>query len=131
MKKAIGIMLVLLALCWPALGAERTITFTWNQAISADFAGWKLYQGSSPGVQPAQANLATTIPYDGVIKTEYASNQAFACPDDSQNTHYFVLTAVDQDGNESGPSNEVSHTFDCMAPGAPQNFKVKITITVE
>ncbi len=43
---------------------------------------------------------------------------------------FFVLTAFDTYGNESGHSNEVTLITDSIAPGNPGEFKITITISV-
>ena len=41
---------------------------------------------------------------------------------------YFVATAYDATGNESGYSNEASIYVDNVAPGAPQGLQITIII---
>jgi hypothetical protein len=126
MKKILLAVFIFLALCSPCIGADKQVTFLWNQTISSDFAGWHLYSSLTPYVQPVETNLILTIPYGGTQQTEYTSDQVFQCPDNTATTHYFIMTAFDVDANESGPSNEVSYTFDCMAPSVPVQFRVRL-----
>ena len=119
-------ILLILFLAAPVWAAEKSITFGWTQEISADFAGWKLYSATAPGVAVNPTNLVATIDYTGTVEPEYTSAETVLSPDGQEVLHYFVLTAFDQDGNESGPSNEVSKMIDFLAPGVPIQFKIKM-----
>jgi hypothetical protein len=109
-----------------AMAAQKTLVFSWNQTISTDFAGWKLYRATAPSVQVTPANLVATITYDGTVRQEYQSTQAMTAPDGVETTWYFVLTAFDNSANESAKSNEVSVVIDFGAPVAPFTFKVTV-----
>ena len=41
-------------------------------------------------------------------------------------TYFWVLTAYDISGNESGPSNEVTASLDSTAPEPPKNFLLNL-----
>jgi len=43
---------------------------------------------------------------------------------DEGQTGYFVVTAYDLNGNESQPSNEVSHTHPFQCPAAPASLRL-------
>jgi len=105
-----------------ALAAEQQITFAWNQEISADFAGWKLYQADTSG---GPYSLAAEIPYSGE-QSEYQSQQMLSAQDGAETKLYFVLTAFDSNGNESGYSNETDHTFDFLSPGTPFSLRILV-----
>lgn len=87
------------------------ITFEWDGVNDTDLAGYRLYQN---GVMVS--NIPTTQT-GGTVRYTY--------PDQPPGTYRYVVTAFDQAGNESAPSNEVTHVFlDVTAPGAPGNLRV-------
>lgn len=84
-----------------------------------NFYGWTLYMSETPG-----ANYVSfaEIPFDGVTKEEYAHSIALeSFPRGT--TLFFVLTATDGYGFESGYSNEVSLTIPVNGPMPPGQFK--------
>lgn len=87
----------------------------WN--IDPDLAGYKVYYGTSPSNYTKIIDIGL-INTDGV-PTYTVNNLA------DGNTYYFVVTAYDTSGNESGFSNEVSKTItitDTAPPGDVQGF---------
>lgn len=106
------------------LAGTKTLNFAWNQEMSADFAGWKLYSSETAG---GPYTLFTTVNYNGTVLPEYTSSQNLVSPDGEQKTYYFTLTAFDLAANESGRSNEVSTVIDFLAPGVPIQLKVTVT----
>ena len=121
MKKLLGIIGIII-LCVCVFGAEKTLHFTWEQTITTDFAGWKLYKSETAG---GPYDYFTTIDYVEP-QTEYTTTQVVTVPDGQTTTLYFVLTAFDDQGNESGYSGEASITLDFEAPPVP----ITLTITV-
>jgi len=119
----LGIALVVVPVSL-GLAGQKNLEFAWNQNSDdlAQLDKWILYYGTTSGGDYAY-NVA--IPYDGVsiIHTDV---QPVIAPDGAETVYYFVLTAVDKAGNESGPSNEVSHVFDFEAPSSP--FSVIINV---
>jgi fibronectin type 3 domain-containing protein len=91
-----------------------TITFLWDANTEPDLAGYKLYQGTKTG------------DYAAATPVELGNVTTHKLEDIADGQHFFVVTAVDADGNESGFSNEVTVTIDTIGPGAPQNFKITI-----
>ncbi len=72
-----------------------SIGLTWNQNSEANLAGYKLYRGTQPG-QPdtvQDVGLSTVVASNGL---EYGQ------------TYYFTVTAYDDVGLESEPSNEIA-----------------------
>lgn len=84
----------------------------WDANIEADLIGYKVYVGTESGVYELLADVGNVI----------------ECPfDDStwaDGKYYFVATAYDKHGNESGYSNEVSHEVDHTAPAPPSGCTV-------
>lgn len=100
--------------------AQYQVTFEWNANTEADLAGYRLYMSSTAGQYSygagnalASVGKVTTVQ----VPVEVTEGQK----------RYFVLTALDESGNESGPSNEVSWTApDVTAPAPPSNFLLKL-----
>jgi hypothetical protein len=86
--------------------AAQSVTLQWLANADSDLAGYRVYQTDSRGQYifgPSSPNLAAEIPADpdpGGVVTHTLTN----VPD---GTWYWVVTAYDSDGLESGPSNEV------------------------
>ena len=87
-----------LCLCAIALSVTASaLTLTWNPNPETDIAGYHLRYGTSPGI------------YTNAIA---AGTNTTASVTDLQEgtTYYFAVTAVNQAGLQSAPSNEISHT---------------------
>ena len=124
MKKIILSILFVFMFVTIGFAGTKTLNFAWNQSITPDFAGWKLYQGDVSG---ATNTLSMTIPYGGTAQTEYTGAKNIVSPDGQTKTYYFTLTAFDTVGNESARSNEVNATIDFEAPGVPTTLRVTVT----
>ena len=91
------------------------ITFTWDANTETNLAGYRLYKSATSGSYqygPTSPNFVSSIP-DGTetyTMLNVAENQK----------SYFVLTAYNNNNQESGPSNEVF--VDLTPPAAPKNF---------
>jgi len=87
----------------------------WDANTEADLAGYNVY-------------WATTSGGYSQINSKDVGNVT-ECPLSSLNlpdgTWYFVVTAYDTSGNESGFSNEVSHDLDMMSPDAPAGLRIE------
>lgn len=90
------------------------ITFQWDKNTEGDLAGYRLYQSTVSGQYTYGANYAVAT-IDKALDTVM-----IAVPDGK---YFWVLTAVDNAGNESGPSNEVALTVDFTAPANPKNLR--------
>lgn len=123
-----------------AQGNSITVTFEWQQPDSpADLAGWKLWVATAAGGPYDKGQVYfrdnngnpidfVDIPYSGTPSSSYTADAYIVVPENASTTLFFVVNAWDTDGNFSANSNEVSETFDFVAPGTPINFKVKIKI---
>jgi hypothetical protein len=77
-----------------------TATLTWTAGTDTDLAGYRVYRGTASGTYGAAiATLDRTV-------TSYVSSGLQA-----GTTYFFVITAVDNAGNESTYSNEVSKSI--------------------
>ena len=107
------------------VGVAYGIEFNWNQEISEDFAGWKLYQGSTSGGPYTQV---LTIEYSGTPSDVYRAELQIPEVVGQSVDYYFVLTAFDTAYNESDYSNQVKYTAsDITSPAVPQVLIIKIT----
>ena len=125
MKKLIVIVLALCFLMVPtsSYAGEKQVTFAWEQSVSTDLAGWKLYRSDYSG---ELYHEVLDIQYSKNDSGTYTSDYEMTSPDGETHTYYFELRAYDSDGNPSDPSNEVSLVVDFEAPSAPFNLTVTI-----
>jgi hypothetical protein len=94
----------------PAAIAED-VTIGWDANTEPELAGYKIYWGTSSGNYTSSKDVGktTTATIDGV---------------EEGTTYYLVVTAYDNQGNESGYSNQVSFTLplsDSDGDGVPNN----------
>lgn len=131
MKKltfALLTVLLITALAAPALAGNKQLNFAWEQVLpeSGDLKEWRLYSATQSG-GPYNPTPVAIIPYVSP-QTTYTSAQQMTSPDGQRIQYFFVLTAVDTSGNESGHSNECSAWIDFEAPAKPTNFTVTVTV---
>ncbi|GJL64051.1 MAG: hypothetical protein NPIRA04_27050 [Nitrospirales bacterium] len=84
--------------------ATDSIKVQWSANSESDLAGYRVYQGTSPGSYSIYFDVGNTTVY------EPQSLEAGL-------TYYFAITAYDAVGNESSPSTEVS--VQVLAPPLP------------
>ena len=116
MKNIAYIIVVAMLLCLtvtPARGASPT-TLNWTAPTTnsdgtplTDLAGYKIYCGIKAGTYASPKNVGNVLTYP-------LSSLGL-----TQGVNYCAVTAYDTSGNESVKSNEVSFTFDNVAPAAP------------
>ena len=120
MKKILLILMVLVLFPVLSYGASP-LTFAWDANTEPDLAGYKIYQADRSGGHifgtghevlniPVGTTTGTILVVDG--------------------TWFFVVTAYDFSGNESGPSNELTDSLDSIPPNNPSSFR-KITIIIK
>ena len=110
MKK---LMLYTAVLMLVAVTAYAMVTnLAWDANTEPDLAGYKLYQST----------VGPTGPFV-YVKTISKGTLTAATADLADGTYWWVLTAYDNSGNESGYSNVVTRTIDTVAPAPPQNFR--------
>jgi len=77
----------------PGAEGARTVDLSWSINVESDVAGYRVYRTEKPGErgQPVQAELFLAPSYrDGSVQPGHR--------------YWYVVTAVDRAGNESGPS---------------------------
>lgn len=100
--------------------AASNITFVWDASTSTDVAGYKLYQSTISGSYDSSK----------VVADISAPNTTARIENIQDGTYFWVVTAYDGNGNESGYSNEVTRDLDTTAPNAPGNLTVEIIVKV-
>lgn len=86
-------ILFLLSLAFPLLAS--TVTVSWDANTESDLSGYNIYYGTNPGSYDDAIDVSNNVSWfvnNLVVKAIY----------------YFVVTAYDFSGNESGFSEEVS-----------------------
>ena len=92
----------------PGSGA---ISLSWNPVQAADLAFHHVYHATSPGVPPILANRIAVVP---------AGQTSFVHGSVAMNVpHYYVVTSVDLNGNESGAGREVLSEVESQPHGGP------------
>ena len=109
-------------MCGMAMAASN-VTLIWDANSETDLAGYRLYQSQIPGVY--------TFGDGNQVATILAGTETVQIADMADGTYFWVLTAYDNDGNESGASNEVTANLDTLAPGAPATVTITIIIKVQ
>jgi len=77
---------------------NNSATLQWAANQEPDLAGYRIYDGTAPGIYGSSQNVGMTTTYQ---YTNLAPNT----------TYYFSVTAYDTSGNESLPSQEVFKTI--------------------
>ena len=112
MKKYL-LILIILFLSSSLYAATLNVTFKWDKNTEDDLAGYRLYQSDISGefTMPPIEDIASDV---DTVTTEI----------DATTDIYFVLTAYDLTGNESGYSNQVVLEYDNNAPYPPTGFHI-------
>lgn len=125
------ISILVFILTAPAFAATVELNFAWDRNTETDLAGYRLYQSATSGQYTkgtTSANFIKAIPaVNPVSGTNHPSSTLQSMTGTDGQRVFFVLTAYDATGNESGFSNEVSFTFpDTTAPQPPKGFLVTL-----
>jgi hypothetical protein len=120
--KVVLISILLILMSSLSFGATLNIKAIWTPNVEPDMAGYNLYRTDLTQRTKVNPTLLPFHPGPGL------SSYAFSVvvPDNSSGTLSFVLTAVDQSGNESGDSNVATYTYtsDTIPPNSPVNLKI-------
>ena len=111
--------LVILLISTSAMAAN--VTLTWTPNTEPDLAGYRIYQSDTSGKYDKAANKVADV-QAGPNEQKTAN---VLIPVEDGRMVYFVATAYDGAGNESGYSNEVSYKVpDHTAPAPPSVLSV-------
>ena len=118
MKKLILFLVIIMIFCCNLCFAAYNITFQWDANVEPDLAEYRLYTSTISGTYLPAGYIQ--IPKEN---TTYIINGL-----NTTVTTYFVITAVDNYGNESDYSNEAIFIPDDVKPSAPVQFRITIII---
>ena len=123
MRKLI-LMILLLGFCLlpSSAFAATNVTFVWDPNREPDMHEYRLYQSPVSGQY-------TFGEGDEVATISHPKNTITIPVEDG--TWYWVLTALDTSGNESGPSNEVTATIDSIPPVPPKGLKITVIVHIQ
>jgi len=113
MNRIVLMVLAMVFMSSVAFGAILNLKATWTANTETDLAGYNLYRtdGTRLKINPTLI-IIPAIQYDFSVTV----------PDNSTGTMTFVLTAVDQTGNESLDSLTASKVYDLVPPVRPTGF---------
>lgn len=95
------------------------VIFEWDPNTEEDLAGYRLYQSTTSGEYTfGEENAIGDIP---------AGTETFTLQSGEDGTFYWVATAYDTAGNESGPSNEVTADLNFKPPSPPAGCVLRIS----
>jgi uncharacterized repeat protein (TIGR03803 family) len=92
---AFALILLLSFLIFPAIAAGHTVALSWDASTSQGVVGYNVYRGPAPSGPYTKLN-ATLDALTGYSDSSVQAGQ----------TYYYVTTAVDSLGDESGYSNQ-------------------------
>jgi fibronectin type 3 domain-containing protein len=114
MKRLILILIALMLLLSGSSQAAQ-IKLTWNANTEPDLSGYRIHYGTASGQYSVPVDVGNVTEHTLTLTPQYGT------------TYYFVLTASDTSGNESGYSNEVSvFVPDSTAPAPPKGLLARI-----
>jgi len=126
-KSLINFLIVLFFVSVASIAwAGPLVTLEWSPNSEPDLAGYNVYRSLEDGgsyilIGSKPAGMETFVDESVEFDTMY----------------YWVVTAYDEDGNESGYSNQVSNMTgtppppDTTPPGTPQDINVNVHITID
>ena len=124
MKKLFSVLVIGAFLLFATLAfAGTSVTFEWDANTETDLAGYRLYQSTTLGTYVFGAG--------NEVAEILVGTETVILEDILSGTYFWVLTAFDTGGNESGPSNEVTATLDSLSPDAPKNLRITIKVIVD
>ncbi len=123
MKKAIT-LIILVALAFSSIGSADEINFSWTYDFQAnpDVHKFQVYKDSQPEVN-ATLDVCTLQQEGSMTRVRYM----FPCENCSRAEASYYVTAIDDAGQESPPSESITLN---PAPDKPGSFSVEFRITV-
>jgi len=123
MKKMLAVIACIMFLLPGLACAASNVTFEWDANCETDLAGYRLYQ--------SQVSGDYTFGDGEQVATISVGTETVVITDIADGTYFWVLTAYDDAGNESGPSNEVTADLDTVGPESPTNVTITIIIKIQ
>ena len=119
MKRIIfTLVLALFLVCGFTSSQAGQVVFEWDANSEEDLAGYRLYQTTTSG--------SYEYGVDKAIGDIPAGTETFTHSMNVDGTFFWVATAYDTAGNESGPSNEVTATINFKPPAPPSGCILRI-----
>lgn len=112
------LILSLFFMCSFTSSQAGQVVFEWDAVDAADLAGYRLYQSNVSGQYEYGVSNAIGIITVGI--------ETFTLVSQADGTFFWVVTAYDTAGNESGPSNEVTTELNFEPPPAPGGCVLRI-----
>ena len=103
---------------YTATATDIALVLNWDLGTEADLSHYRIYRGTEP--EPNTVIDSVDVPWtrDDVPQVTYTDTDV-----QEEVTHYYRITAVDTDGNESGFSNEVSGFYNIIITiSVPQDY---------
>lgn len=120
LKRLLFTVLSFFVFCSFAVAVE--VMLAWDANDETDLAGYRVYQTDVSGdYTKGEEHAVATAPAGTETATVHVTEDG---------RYYWVVTAYDEQGNESDLSNEVTEDLDSTSPEAPTGFKVTVTIAV-
>ena len=111
-----GVFILLLTLCFliaVTIASGESIKLVWDPNTEADLAGYKVYSSATDGG-----------PYTLIQDVGNVCELVLDVTGKPDGPIYYVATAYDAIGNESGYSNQATYVVDHSAPQPPGGCKV-------
>ena len=134
MKRLRMLLLVLFALLFAGVAHAADITLAWDANTESNLAGYKMYYSTTRAGGPYDGTEIPGMPSPIDIPLTALSDPAnpqVSATGLPEGTYYFVVTAYDTVGNESGYSNEVGAQIDWTAPVPPGALRVVTIIQIQ
>lgn len=113
MKKSIFVLFCITLVLSVGLASGESIKLVWDANSEADLAGYKVYSSQTNGG-----------PYTLVRDVGNVCELVLDVTAKPEGPIYYVATAYDLSGNESGYSNQASYVVDHTAPADPTGCRV-------
>lgn len=109
----LGWMVGCTLLCWAAHASAGQVSLAWDPVDAPNLAGYRLYYGQTPSnyTTSIDVGLPTTATVSGLTAGQ---------------TYYFVVTAYDTAGEESGASNTATVTLTPDPPGGEPTLALSV-----
>ena len=110
---------------------SHSVTFQWdrntNDPEGSECVGYNLYQADNAEALAAEnfdygQSTSTKINPEGIPQLESGDTISYTAEEVPEGHWYWVVTAYDANGTESGPSNIVDKLVDYEAPNIPSNL---------
>lgn len=120
MRKLFLVIVFILVFIDSIAWAASNKTFEWDRNTEPDIKGYRLYQSDTPFAKDVTPARSFQVGEDVL----HPINVITILVEDGK--WYWVATAFDNGGNESGPSNEIIKIVDSVPPAPPQNLIDKV-----